>query len=73
MIAPAANPPPERFFLSQDGDCHWFIVPVAKRDEWYEWKEIDGDDERSWVPPDFAVPVGGSPSMISFADPRGDN
>ena len=47
MIAPAANPPPERFFLSQDGDCHWFIVPVAKRDEWYEWKEIDGDDERS--------------------------
>lgn len=73
MSKKEAKPSPERFFLSTDGDGHWFIVPVAKRDEWYEWANIDSDDERSWESPEFAQPVGGSPSMVSFTDPIGDN
>lgn len=65
-------PPPsnERFFLSRDNDFHWYIIPVARQQEWDEWREISEDDERSWTPPDFAKPVGGAPSLVTFCMPE---
>jgi hypothetical protein len=60
----------ERFFLSQDNDSHWYVVPLAKRVAWDEWCDIPSDDERSWDVPEWAAPVGGSPSLITFTDPQ---
>ena len=59
----------QRFFLSQDNDSHWYIIPVDKRVEWNDWLELDEDDEPSWMVPEFAKAVGGNPSLITFTDP----
>ncbi len=59
-----------RFCLVTDNDCHWFIIPADKRDEWNEWCDIDSDDERAWDAPDFARDLGGSPSSVTFENPR---
>ena len=55
-----------RYFLSQDNDSHWFVVPASKRVEWDIWLEIDSDDERAWTPPEWAHPINGSPSRVQF-------
>lgn len=60
----------ERFFLDRDQDGHWFVIPTQSADEWSAWVAIDGDDERAWTPPDFAKPVGGSYTLVTFLDPR---
>lgn len=54
------------YFLSQDNDCHWFIIPVENRNEWNAWLEEEGED--SWVVPSFAIEVGGRPSKVTFKD-----
>jgi hypothetical protein len=59
-----------RFFLAEDGDCHWFVVPVERRTEWDEWADLPSSDERAWTPPDYARAVGGSPSaLVTFSNP----
>jgi len=60
----------ERFYLSRDNDSHWYVIPAAKRREWEEWLDIPEDDERAWEVPDFARPVGGSPTLVTFTDPE---
>lgn len=56
------------FFLSQDGDCHWYVVPKDKKKEWDEWRELDEDNKRSWEAPYFAIEIGGCPSQVIFKD-----
>ncbi len=58
-----------RFCFVQDDDCHWYIIPSDKRDEWREWENIDSNDPRSWDPPEFAVRID-SPFSYSFTDPQ---
>ncbi len=58
----------QKYALAQDNDCHWYIIPFEKQKEWYEWVEIDSDDERSWTPPDFSVCID-SPNSIMFENP----
>ncbi len=58
-----------RFYLDQDGDCHWFIVPVRLKVEWEAWLET-GEEEDWPEPPDGCTPIGGAPSLVTFADPR---
>lgn len=60
---------PERFYLAQDNDSHWYVVPVARKAEWDEWCEIAPDDERAWDAPDFAKQVGGAYSLVTFENP----
>ena len=62
----------ERYFLSQDGSCHWYVVPVSRKEEWSEWRNLPEDDERAWDTPDFAQEVGGSPTLVTFTDPAID-
>lgn len=35
----------ERFFLSNDNDGHWFVVPYSRKQEWNDWLDIDSEDE----------------------------
>lgn len=60
----------ERFYLSRDNDSHWYVIPVAKQQEWDAWLDIPSDDERAWNAPDFARPVGGALSLVTFGNPE---
>lgn len=60
----------ERFYLTQDNDCHWYVVPELKRQEWEAWLEIDDDDEAAWEAPEWALRTYGSPSVVTFEAPN---
>lgn len=60
----------ERYFLSVDNDCHWYVIPESRRKEWDAWRDIDEDDEASWNVPDWALAVGGSPTLVTFENPK---
>lgn len=57
------------FFLSQDHDCHWYMIPADKRREWSEFLSIDPDDDRSWDVPEWAHGLGGGPEQVEFILP----
>jgi hypothetical protein len=54
------------FFMSRDSSSHWYIVPAAKRAEWDAWCDMDEDDERAWVVPEYAERLNGSPELVEF-------
>lgn len=56
----------QTYFLAQDRDCHWFVVPTAYQAEWAAWCNLDDDDEASWDVPDWAESIGGGPSLVTF-------
>lgn len=56
----------DRFFLGQDNDSHWYIVPADNRDEWEAFLD---DDEADSVP-DFAERLNGHPSQLTFERPE---
>lgn len=58
-----------RFFLGQDNDSHWYIIPEQRRSEWEDWRNIDEEDERSWNEPPFAIRLGRHVSQLTFEDP----
>ena len=60
----------ERFFLAQDNSSHWYVIPVSKRDEWSAWLDLDGDDERAWDVPEWALRTYGAPSLVIFEAPN---
>lgn len=60
----------KRYRLEQDNDCHWYVIPAARQQEWDDWLAIPSDDERAWEPPDFASALGGSYSLLTFTDPE---
>ncbi len=39
----------EKWFLSQDNSCHWYLVLSSKRKEWNDWKELPEDDPKGWM------------------------
>lgn len=59
----------ERFCLTQDNDGHWYVIPVARQQEWEVWLDLDEDDEAAWEPPSWANRTYGAPSLVSFTDP----
>lgn len=61
----------ERYFFAQDESSHWYIIPERLRAEWYEWTQLDPDNEDSWSPPNGARRLDGGPQAVSFENPRG--
>lgn len=59
-----------RFFLDQDNDSHWFVVPCENEKQWEGWLSIPAGDERGWPAPPFAKAVGGSPRLVTFNNPE---
>lgn len=60
------------YFLDQDSSCHWYIIPVDKREEWNEWSNINEDDPRAWDAPEWAKMLGGGISQVEFLLPEGE-
>ena len=53
-----------KYILTPDNDCHWFVIPVDKKAEWFDFCESDNygyEDEPQW-----AKNVGGSPCLVEF-------
>lgn len=54
----------ERFYLAQDDDYHWYVVPVAKCHEFDDWvasREPDGE-------PEGVERIGGWPGLVTFTN-----
>jgi hypothetical protein len=60
----------KRFFLDQDQDSHWYLIPVARREAWDAWCELSTDDEASWTAPKFAQELGCHPNTVTFSQPE---
>lgn len=61
----------DRFYLLQDESAHWYLVPVSKADRFRELLEADGDLDA--FNNEFSeMSLGGSPTRVSFTDPRMD-
>jgi len=60
---------PIRYFLTSDGDCRYYIVPLDKEEDWNEWLELIEDGEYHQVP-DFAEKIEGG--ILSFENPAMD-
>ena len=58
-----------RFYLDTDNDSHWFLIPCECREEWTAFLDRDPDTEAAWNPPDWAVMIGGSPTLVTFENP----
>lgn len=56
----------EFHFLDQDEDGHWYVIPVAHKEEWDEWCDIPSDDERAWEALVFANRLGGGTRGVIF-------
>lgn len=57
-----------RYFLDQDDDGHWYVVPTDKRVQWEQW--FGSDDYDTGLVPEFAIELGHDPSLVSFTDPE---
>ena len=51
------------YILTQDEDCHWYIIPVDKQVDWNKFIETDS---LIYDIPEYAKPVGGSPTLVKF-------
>ena len=58
----------QRFFVSSDASGHDYLVPVDRYTEWWAWRDISEDDERSWDVPDYAKHIDGG--TLTFSDPK---
>lgn len=59
-----------RYFISQDqSEINWFIVPLDRKKEWYEWVNSTEDSEYSRTVPDWVFEVGRLISQIEFENP----
>jgi hypothetical protein len=55
----------EYYILVQDDSCHWYVIPSDREDDWNKF--IEKEDDLGEIP-DYAQSVGGSPSLIKFAE-----
>ena len=56
----------KKYFLDQDEDCHWYIIPNENRAEWDIWTNLDPHKKEAWIVPIFAEAIDGFPSSIAF-------
>ncbi len=67
--ATSANAVKRYFLASTDDNRHWYIVQADKRDEWAQWLALPATDDNAWCVPDFATPLDGTPSHVTFENP----
>lgn len=58
-----------RYFFSQDGDSHWYMIPVELADEWVQINDV----EDAWELPEWQkfedCRLSGGPHGITFQNP----
>lgn len=56
----------EYYFLDNDDDGHWYLVPHNQRAEWYSWLNFDGEADV----PVWARLLSGGPQDVIFIAPK---
>jgi hypothetical protein len=57
----------QKYFFSQDQDCHWYMIPVEKRKRWQELMNGSGDDNDDAINTEFGdYRTGGGIGNIEF-------
>jgi len=51
------------YFLAQDDDCHWYVVPVDMETDFDAWVERADPYEAT---PEYIEAIGGSPRLVRF-------
>jgi len=41
-------PSPKKFFFSQDDSCHWYMIPVERREEWSKASDLNLDTDEGY-------------------------
>jgi hypothetical protein len=62
----------QRYFVGQDNDCHWYLIPVELYDKYSAWIDMDPKDPASWEEPEGIERIDG-PHRLTFTDPREDD
>lgn len=50
-----------RYFLDNDEDGHWYVIPEGARKLWQDFV-----DSAFGEAPIFAIPIGGHPNLVTF-------
>ena len=54
-----------KYCLVEDDDGHWYVIPTDRRVAFDLWLCNPDSDP---IPPEWAEPVGGSPSLVEFTE-----
>jgi len=54
-----------RYYLDTDCSGHWYIIPVVRYDEFVKWVESEEPNT-----PEYAIAVNGSPTRVTFENPK---
>jgi len=41
-------PLPQRYFFAQDDDCHWYMIPADRREEWQNAGHLNLDTDEGY-------------------------
>ncbi len=59
-------PPRKKYFIDCDQDCHDYLIPVEKREDWEEWNRFDTDN----YVPEYAIPISRVSSIEFEYEPK---
>jgi hypothetical protein len=60
----APVPSAGRFYLDQDDDSHWYVIPADRATDWEDWCDSGAE-----TVPEWAQRVGGAHTLVTFTDP----
>lgn len=52
------------FVLTRDNDGHYYVIPADRVDLW--WSAVEDAENGDGELPDWAVSVGGAPTLVRF-------
>lgn len=55
-----------RYMLDNDGDGHWYLMPVEAAQSFQEFVDSDGETDQ----PDGVISLGSHPNTVTFAAPE---
>lgn len=55
-----------KFFISQDHEDNYYMIPAQNRQDWNDWLGLEYPDEL----PEFAETVGDDPAWMEFENPQ---
>ena len=57
---------PEPYFIDNDDNGHWYVLPAARREEWDSWLDKITNSPAAPVLPAWATYINGPANLIEF-------
>lgn len=55
-----------KYFLDNDDDGHWYLIPVSRSEDWQRWVDNDYNWEDDFCSEASNWMIGGHPNKIEF-------